>query len=56
MMILAIVAIVIGFGALAEMVAWCITTWKDATEEERQLERFEKFSKMMRDTDLKSWK
>lgn len=56
MMMLAIVAMFLGFGSLVQMIVWCITTWKEANEEWRQIERFEKFSKMMRDTDLKSWK
>lgn len=56
MMMLAVVAMILGFGLLVQMIVWCVTTWKEATEEERQLERFKKFSKMMRDTDLKSWK
>lgn len=56
MQILAAVACGLGLGTLAQMVAWCIATWKDATREEQKVKRFEKFSKMIIDTDLKSWK
>lgn len=56
MMILAVVAVILGIGSLIQMIFWCIVTWREATADERKIERFEKFSKMMRDTDLKSWK
>lgn len=56
MIVLAIVVGMLGIAMVMQMIAWAVGIWKDATEEERKIKRFEKFSKMMKDTDLKSWK
>ena len=53
MTILAIVAIFAGIGTLIQMCIWAVTTWKKANEEERRIRRFEKFSGMMSQTNLK---
>lgn len=53
MIILAIVAALAGIGVLIQICIWAVTTWNKANEEERRIRRFEKFSDMMSQTNLK---
>ena len=55
MLALAIVTICAGIATIIEMIIWCVDTWKQATKEEKEIMRIQKFNKMMRDIDLKSW-
>ena len=53
MMLLAILTAISGIGLFIQMIIWAIETWKEATEEERRLKRFEEFSRIMEQTNLK---
>lgn len=53
MIILALCAAFAGIGVLIQMCIWAVTTWKKANEEERRIRNFEKFSKIMSQTNLK---